>query len=72
MTTGLEQILDHDADAPALLVEVLSPSSMTDDRATKFRRHAKRGAPHPSFLEPRARRRSDWPALTIRRADLRA
>jgi hypothetical protein len=52
VTTGLEQILDHDTDAPALLIEAPAPSSMTDDRATKFRRHATRAAPHLWFLEP--------------------
>lgn len=42
--------------APALLVEVLSPSSMTYDRATKSRRYAALGVPHLWFLDPDGRR----------------
>ena len=41
---------------PGLLVEVLSPSTMTYDRATKSRRYAALGVPHLWFADPVARR----------------
>lgn len=42
--------------APALLVEVLSPTTVTYDRATRSRRYAALGVPHLWFLDPQAHR----------------
>jgi Uma2 family endonuclease len=42
--------------APTLLVEVLSPTNVAYDRATKSRRYAALGVPHLWFLDPQARR----------------
>ena len=42
--------------APTLLVEVLSPSTVTYDRATKSRRYAALGVSHLWFLDPNGRR----------------
>jgi Uma2 family endonuclease len=41
---------------PLLLVEVLSPSTVAYDRATKSRRYAELGVPHLWFLDPANRR----------------
>jgi Uma2 family endonuclease len=41
---------------PALLVEVLSPGTLTYDRATKSRRYAATGVPHLWLLDPESRR----------------
>jgi Uma2 family endonuclease len=42
--------------APALLVEVLSPGTVSYDRATKSRRYAALGVPHFWLLDPDSRR----------------
>jgi Uma2 family endonuclease len=42
--------------APALLVEILSPSTLLYDRTTKSRRYAALGVAHFWLLEPEARR----------------
>jgi Uma2 family endonuclease len=42
--------------APALLVEVLSPGTVSYDRATKSRRYAALGVPHLWLLDPDSRR----------------
>ena len=57
VVTNLGQISDRGIEgAPTLLVEVLSPSTVTYDRATKSRRYAALGVPHLWFLDPTGRR----------------
>jgi Uma2 family endonuclease len=57
VVTDLGQISARGVEgAPTLLIEVLSPSTVTYDRATKSRRYAALGVPHLWFLDPDGRR----------------
>jgi Uma2 family endonuclease len=65
--------------APALLVEVLSPSTESYDRATKARRYAALGVPHLWLLDPQRQRleclrleASTCEPLTVRGEDVLA
>jgi Uma2 family endonuclease len=57
VVTDLRTVSGRGIEAPpTLIVEVLSPSTVTRDRGAKARRYAALGVPHLWLLEPDARR----------------
>ena len=57
VVTELSQISSRGIEgSPALLVEVLSPSSRQTDRSAKAKRYAELGCPHYWIVDPDARR----------------
>lgn len=57
VVTDLSQVSARGIEgAPALLVEILSPTTLLYDRTTKSRRYAALGVPHLWLVEPEPRR----------------